>query len=142
MYQEKTNKLRVRGHLKMRLSENQFLLSNSRLATLCRSLILKIPSLYCYQTKSDICNSRETIWECIFAGILQNTSQYVFRVHICISKSVSLRHMLGYKKYKLFNVTRFILVLPTFRLIQQSLSKTRCWIKGLHSVLKSLSNGN
>ena len=30
------------------------------------------------------------------------------------------------RKYKLFDVTKFILVLPTFRLIQQSLSKTRC----------------
>ena len=32
----------------------------------------------------------------------------------------------GYKKYKLFDVTKFILVLPTFRLKQQSLSRTRC----------------
>ena len=31
-----------------------------------------------------------------------------------------------YKKYKLFDVTKFILVLPTFRLKQQSLSRTRC----------------
>ena len=30
------------------------------------------------------------------------------------------------KKYKLFDVTKFILVLPTFRLKQQSLSRTRC----------------
>ena len=43
-------------------------------------------------------------------------------------KSVThyLRHNLGYKKYKLFDVTNFILVLPTFRLKQQSLSRTRC----------------
>ena len=33
---------------------------------------------------------------------------------------------LGYKKYKLFDVTKFILVLPTFQLKQQSLSRTRC----------------
>ena len=32
----------------------------------------------------------------------------------------------GYKEYKLFDVTKFILVLPTFRLKQQSLSRTRC----------------
>ena len=32
----------------------------------------------------------------------------------------------GNKKYKLFDVTKFILVLPTFRLKQQSLSRTRC----------------
>ena len=32
----------------------------------------------------------------------------------------------GYKKYKLFDVTKFILVLPTFRLKQQSLPRTRC----------------
>ena len=44
------------------------------------------------------------------------------------SKSVTqyLRHNLGYKKYKLFDVTKFNLVLPTFRLKQQSLSRTRC----------------
>ena len=30
------------------------------------------------------------------------------------------------KKYKPFDVAKFILVLPTFRLIQQSLSRTRC----------------
>ena len=40
------------------------------------------------------------------------------------------------KKYKLFNVTKFISVLPTFSLIQQSLSRTRCWMKSLHSVSK------
>ena len=34
--------------------------------------------------------------------------------------------VLVYKKYKLFDVTKFILVLPTFRLKQQSLSRTRC----------------
>ena len=45
------------------------------------------------------------------------------------------------KKYKLFDVTKFILVLPTFRLIQQSLSRARCRMKSLHSVSKLLSNG-
>ena len=48
---------------------------------------------------------------------------------------------LGYKKYKLFDVTKFIVVLPTILLLQQSLSKTRCSMKSLHSVLKILSNG-
>ena len=52
-----------------------------------------------------------------------------------------LHHNLGYKKYKLFDVTKFILVLPMFWLMQQSLSGTRCWVKGLHSVLKLLLNG-
>ena len=33
---------------------------------------------------------------------------------------------LSYKKYNLFDVTKFILVLQTFRLIQQSSSRTRC----------------
>ena len=38
-----------------------------------------------------------------------------------------LRDNLGYKqKNTLFHVTKFILVLQTFRLIQQSLSRTRC----------------
>ena len=32
----------------------------------------------------------------------------------------------GYKKYKLFDVTKVISVLQAFRLIQQSLSRTRC----------------
>ena len=35
--------------------------------------------------------------------------------------------------------TKFILVLPTFRLIQQS--RTKCSVKSLHSVSKLLSNG-
>ena len=30
------------------------------------------------------------------------------------------------EKYKLFDVTKFISVLPMFRLIQQSLTRTRC----------------
>ena len=59
----------------------------------------------------------------------------------CISVNQYLRHKLGYKKYKLFDITKFILVLPTFRLIQQSLSRTRCLMKSLHFVLKLLSNG-
>ena len=46
------------------------------------------------------------------------------------------RHTLGYKKYKLFDVAKFILIVPTFWLIQQSLSRTRRWMKSLHSVLK------
>ena len=43
-------------------------------------------------------------------------------------KSIRMENirMEGYKKYKLFDVTKFILVLPTFRLKQQSLSRTRC----------------
>ena len=37
-----------------------------------------------------------------------------------------LRHNLGYRKHKLLDVIKFVLVLPTFRLIQQSLSRNRC----------------
>ena len=44
------------------------------------------------------------------------------------------------KYYKLFDVTKSILVRPTFQQIQQSLSRTRCGMKSLHSVLKLLSN--
>ena len=44
------------------------------------------------------------------------------------------------KKYTLCDVIKFILVLSTFRLIQQSLSRTRCWLKSLHSVSKLLLN--
>ena len=52
-----------------------------------------------------------------------------------------LRHKLSYKKYKLFDVAKFIFVLPMFRLIQQALSRTKWLMKSLHSVLKLLSNG-
>ena len=44
-----------------------------------------------------------------------------------------------YKIYKLFDVTKFILVffrLSTFRLIQQSLSRTRCWMKSFRIMIK------
>ena len=47
----------------------------------------------------------------------------------------------GYEKYKLFNLTNFISVLAPFRLMQQSLSRTRCRMKCLNSVLNLLSNG-
>ena len=45
-----------------------------------------------------------------------------------LKHEASLQHFLhkAIKKYKLFNVTNFILVLPTFQLKQQSLSRTRC----------------
>ena len=36
---------------------------------------------------------------------------------------------------KLFDETKFILLLRTFRLLQQSFSRTRFWMKNLHSVL-------
>ena len=56
-----------------------------------------------------------------------------------------LRHNLSYKKYKLFDVTNFILVLLSLRqqfqgYIQQSLSRTRSGMESLHSALKLLSN--
>ena len=35
-------------------------------------------------------------------------------------------NFLGYEKYKSFDVTKLIFVLPTFRLIQQSLSRITC----------------
>ena len=35
-----------------------------------------------------------------------------------------------------------VLAILTFRLIQQSLSRTKGWMKSLHSVLKLLSNGS
>ena len=57
---------------------------------------------------------------------------------LCISVNQYLRHNLGHKKNKLFDVTKFISVLPTFRLIQQSLSRTRCWMKSLHSISVTL----
>ena len=42
-----------------------------------------------------------------------------------------LRHNLSYKRHKLLDVANFALVLPTFRLIQQSLSRSRCWMRWL-----------
>ena len=45
-----------------------------------------------------------------------------------ISINQYLCQNLGHRKYNLFEVTKFILVLPKFRLIQQLLSGTRCWI--------------
>ena len=57
-----------------------------------------------------------------------------------LSVNQYLRHNLGYKKYKLFDVTKYILDLPELRLMQQSLSRTRFQIK-LPSVLKLLSYG-
>lgn len=51
-----------------------------------------------------------------------------------------LRLNLGYEKYNYFNLTKFILVLLTFQLMQQPLSKTGCWMKSLESVLKLHSN--
>ena len=43
----------------------------------------------------------------------------------CFSVNQYLRHNLGYKKYYLFDVTKFISVFLNFRLTQQSLSRTR-----------------
>ena len=56
-----------------------------------------------------------------------------------ISVNQYLRHNLGYTKYKLFIVTKFILVLPMFRLIQQSFSRTRCWMFQFFSWVKTSS---
>ena len=54
----------------------------------------------------------------------KNTRHHGRLNHVMIVMSINqpLRHNLGYEKYKLFDVTKFILVLPTFRLLQQSLS--------------------
>ena len=42
------------------------------------------------------------------------------------------------KKYKLFDETKFISVPPTSLLIEQSISRTISWMKGLNFVLKLL----
>ena len=39
---------------------------------------------------------------------------------------------LDYKKYKLFDVSKFFLVPPAFQLIQQSSTRTRYQMKSLH----------
>ena len=39
-------------------------------------------------------------------------------IKICISVNRNLRPNWGYKKYKLLDITKFILVFPTFRLTQ------------------------
>ena len=56
-------------------------------------------------------------------------------------KKISDKDVVIKKKYKLFDLTKFILVLPTFLMIQQSLSKTKCSMKCLHSGSKLPSNG-
>ena len=66
--------------------------------------------------------------------ILQQQCIFLLKLKLCLLYKIQ-------KGYKLFDVAKFILVLPTFRLTQQSLSWTRCCMKSLHSVLKLLSNG-
>ena len=58
--------------------------------------------------------------------IYEQATTRKLKIKLRLSVTQYLRHKLGYKKYKLFDVTKFILVLPTFRLKQQSLSRTRC----------------
>ena len=50
-----------------------------------------------------------------------------------------LRHFLRrirYKNWILYDVTKFISILPTFWLTQQPSSRTRCWLKSALLVLK------
>ena len=54
-------------------------------------------------------------------------------------ESTGLKHFNDSKAY--IEYSDDIKDLPAFRLIQQSLSRTRCWMKSLHSGSKLLSNG-
>ena len=56
----------------------------------------------------------------IFKCLMQKLIEIVL-----IAVNQYLHHYLGYKKYKLFDLTKFILDLRMFRLIQQLLSRTR-----------------
>ena len=62
----------------------------------------------------------------------------IYRIGRNIWVNESLHHDLGYEEYKIFDVNKFdvILVLPMFRLIRQSFSRFRCWMKSLHSASK------
>ena len=50
----------------------------------------------------------------------------IYRIGRNIWVHESLHHDLGYEEYKIFDVNKYILVLPTFRLIRQSFSRFRC----------------
>ena len=54
---------------------------------------------------------------------------------ICNGKSIKI-DKIGYEKYRLFQVTKFISVFPTFRRIQQLLQRARCYMENLRSVPK------
>ena len=71
---------------------------------------------YSYETSKDLVSKKEEI--------KFNMYQY-------------LCHNLGYKKYKLFAVTEFILVLSRFRLIQQSLVIKKCLRYRLRGLIQS-----
>ena len=101
----------------------------------------------CLLIVSAMAVSSDIIWSFSLSIIFYN-SDHCPKKKICIvfqnillsltliKRSFEKYPLLGYKKYKLFHVTKFILVLPKFWLIQQSLSRTRCWTKRLHSVSK------
>ena len=79
-------------------------------------------------------------------GVINDLKVIIFTYSFPLWKSVLPRAVpclsnLDYKKYKLFDVTKFVLGLSTFRRIQQSVSRTWWGMKSLHSVLKLLSSG-
>ena len=78
-------------------------------------------------------------------GVLKKSSCRVKQPHrkiiakYILTKSLkAFIFLILYKKYKLFNVTKFISIPPTFQ--HQAVSRTGWRMKSSHSVLKSLLN--
>ena len=57
--------------------------------------------------------------QCMLSSLIRRPSLHIFE-----NESIETRK--DCKKHTSFDVTEFALVFPTFRLIQQSLSRTRC----------------
>ena len=78
-----------------------------------------------------------------FKGFIYFSCWWVFHLNIRICKSFFevnqyLHHSQYYEKYKLFDLTKFISVLPMFWQIQQSSSRTSYWLTWLlYSLYKS-----
>ena len=110
--------------------------------------MMSIQSWYHFDRRHDIISTYVILWyiiwtlnQClVYAGLWKMflnwasfsiIRNWFFRID---GKLVNLflRHNLGYKKYMLFVVNKFVLVLSKFRLIQQSLSRTTCWIRNFN----------
>ena len=100
------------------------------MAKLCIPNVIKGVNMQVYNFFMRLNETRNVLWHerCKYVCKLNSSvcNNKYGKIGIVISVTQYLHHNLGYKKYKLFDVTKFILVLPTFRLKQQSLSRTRC----------------
>ena len=76
------------------------------------------------------------MYETLIKNIMKHAKKLLFR-----SVYQYLGNNLFYQKYKIIDLIKVISVLPTFRLIQQSLSTSAYWIKTIQSVYNLLLNG-